>query len=234
VTAEYAYVGDELDLFARAVNWKAYWSSRVRPYLAGDVLEVGAGIGANTALLLNPAVRQWVCVEPDRTLAERLGGLTADAATRLRVVVGTLDAIGRDERFDAVLYIDVLEHIEDAAREARQAVSHLKPGGVLIVLAPAHQWLFSAFDEAVGHFRRYTRTTLAAVVPAGLTTEQLVYLDALGLLTSLGNRLVLNKWLPTPSQIQLWDRGLVPWSRRIDPWLGYRLGKTVLGIWRRE
>ncbi len=46
--SDFVYQGQELDLFARARNWKAYWRSHVEPFLSGDVLEVGAGSGVNT------------------------------------------------------------------------------------------------------------------------------------------------------------------------------------------
>ena len=49
--ADFVYAGGELMLFAQAQNWKRYWSSALRNYLQGDVLEAGAGIGANTVLL---------------------------------------------------------------------------------------------------------------------------------------------------------------------------------------
>jgi 16S rRNA A1518/A1519 N6-dimethyltransferase RsmA/KsgA/DIM1 with predicted DNA glycosylase/AP lyase activity len=69
---EFRYVGSELDLFASCRNWKAYWAAQVRPFILGDVLEVGAGIGSNTALLDFDRLRRWVCLEPDARLAEQL------------------------------------------------------------------------------------------------------------------------------------------------------------------
>ena len=59
------YVGGELDLFAQAQRWKDYWISRLRPFIAGSVLEVGAGIGANTVLLRTQSQARWLCLEPD-------------------------------------------------------------------------------------------------------------------------------------------------------------------------
>jgi len=44
---------------------------------------------------------------------------------------------------------------------------------------------------------------------------------------------LLQQSMPTPHQIRLWDRFLVPPSRVVDPLLGYRVGKTILGVWRR-
>jgi len=234
--SDFVYTGTELELFAAAVNWKAYWQSHVAPHLSGDVLEVGAGLGANTAALSGPANSRWVCLEPDRTLAERLARSLAESRhpKRYRVVVGTVADLSRDDRFDAILYIDVLEHIADDGLELVEASAHLKPGGAVIVLAPAHQWLFTPFDEAVGHYRRYTKRTLASVGPPGLRIEWLVYLDTVGLLASMGNRAVLNRRMPTAGQIHFWDSWLVPCSVRLDPWLRHSMGKSVLAVWRKS
>ena len=135
--------------------------------------------------------------------------------------------------FDSILYIDVLEHIEDDRGELSRAAALLRPRGFLVVLSPAHPRLFSEFDAAIGHHRRYTRSTLAAAAPEGLELVRLVYLDSVGLLASLGNRLLLRESMPTPRQIALWDRVMVRLSTRLDPILRHRLGKSVLGVWRR-
>ncbi len=101
------------------------------------------------------------------------------------------------------------------------------------MLAPAHQWLFTPFDEAIGHYRRYTRSSLRAAAPEGLALIRLVYLDAVGMLASLGNRLLLHSASPNPRQIALWDRVMVPLSRRVNPLLLHSLGKSVVGVWRK-
>ena len=58
------------------------------------------------------------------------------------------------------------------------------------------------------------------------------YLDTAGLIASLGNRLLLRSAMPTEKQLGFWDRRLVPVSRTIDPLLRYRLGKSIVGVWR--
>jgi 16S rRNA A1518/A1519 N6-dimethyltransferase RsmA/KsgA/DIM1 with predicted DNA glycosylase/AP lyase activity len=86
-TVSMPYVGAELELFARAANWKAYLARQIRPFLAGDVLEVGAGMGANTALFLTPAVRRWTCLEPDGRLASRIDR-QSDSRVAIRLARG--------------------------------------------------------------------------------------------------------------------------------------------------
>jgi SAM-dependent methyltransferase len=224
----------ELSLFDQAANWKSYWASFVRPHLRGRVLEVGAGSGGSIPLLID-GVREWLCLEPDAVLAARLAEKIATGAlpSRCSLQTATLRDLPSDQRFDAILYMDVLEHLDDDAGEAARAAAHLAPGGSLIVLSPAHQFLFSPFDAAAGHFRRYSRDSLRAIVPGWLEPVTLIYLDSVGMLLSLGNRLALRSARPKPGALHFWNDWVVPASRQVDPLFGYAVGKSVLGIWRR-
>lgn len=214
----YSYIGRELDLFRRAANWKRYWAEQVRPYLRGEVLEVGAGIGGSTEALPVHAANRWLCLEPDAWLAQTLaarveaGELTGPLAVR----IGSTRDLQADELFDAVLYADVLEHIEEDAAEVERVARHIKPGGHLIALSPAHNWLFTTFDDAVGHYRRYDLQEFAALAPSSLRVTHARYLDSCGLWASAGNRLLLKSGTPTAAQIGVWDRVLVPVSTWLD------------------
>jgi SAM-dependent methyltransferase len=234
VSGTETYPGNELELFADARHWKGYLAALLRPHLGGAVLEVGAGLGATTAALCDGSQRPWLCLEPDPAMARAL--TDAVAAGRLpaccRVVRGTLADLAPDAVFDAIAYIDVLEHIAADADELDQAARRLAPGGRLIVVVPAHRWLYSAFDAAIGHHRRYTRESLARVVPRRLERVTLRYLDSVGLLASAANRLFLRRRLPTRAQIAVWDGVMVPLSRRLDPLMAFAAGKSVLGVWR--
>lgn len=230
-SSEYHYEGSELALFEKARNWKAYWRGQIAPYVQGDVLEVGAGIGANTRLLAGLRFLRWTCLEPDATLA---GKIELPGGDRYRKVVGTVQDLPLNERFDSILYIDVLEHIEDDRAELAVASGRLNRGGTLIVLSPAHPFLYTEFDRAIGHHRRYTRSSLRALKPAELFENQLIYLDSAGMLASGANRLLLKSAMPSERQILAWDRLLVPMSRVIDGIIGRRIGKTVIGIWQRR
>jgi SAM-dependent methyltransferase len=231
---DFAYPGQELAIFAHAKNWKAYWSSFLLPYLRQSVLEIGAGIGTNTVLLNTAQPQRWVCLEPDKHLLKELQrSLKQYPPGCYETFEGTLEKLPSTELFDTILYIDVLEHIENDHAELKRAAAHLKRGGRLVILSPAHQWLFSKFDASIGHYRRYTRRTLLAIAPPNLRLERAIYLDAFGLFLSLANRLLLRQDLPTVRQIQFWDRFVVPVSRLIDPGLFHRAGKSVLVIWQK-
>ncbi|MFP5501653.1 MAG: class I SAM-dependent methyltransferase [Candidatus Sericytochromatia bacterium] len=229
----FEYLGSELELFATARHWKTYLKDQLAPHLGQDVLEVGAGLGGTTALLAGPQQRRWVCLEPDPALAERITAAIAKESLPegCTVRVGTLAEAPELVGFDTILYIDVLEHIEADREELAIAAERLRPGGRLVVLSPAHQWLFSPFDAAIGHYRRYDRRSLERITPSGARLVSIRFLDSVGMLASSANRLVLKSAHPTPAQIHFWDSTLVPISRRIDPWFGHRLGKSILAVW---
>ena len=225
---DFAYVGNELDLFADATNWKSYVHFHLQAYLSGDILEVGAGIGSATVALNHRVQRRWVCLEPDRALADRLKSNIPAELTKCEVMVGTVADLAPDERFDGILYIDVLEHIEGDAMELARAAMHLKPNGTLSILAPALPWLFSPFDASIGHYRRYTKSSLRSIAPQGLREKKCVYLDSVGFLASLGNKLFLRSRIPSKAQIHFWDRSMVPISRFVDRALRYAIGRSIL------
>lgn len=229
------YKGSELELFAEAANWKRYLKAELSPYLGESVLEVGAGLGGTTAFLCGSTARRWLCLEPDTALAAELASKIGSGALpgACEALNGTIADLEAKDFFDTILYVDVLEHIGEDAGELRMAAARLLPAGRLVVLAPAHQSLFSKFDREIGHFRRYSIDSLAALRPEGLRTLRLDYLDSAGLLASWGNRLLLRQAMPTPAQIALWDRLLVPASRLLDPLLRRRLGKSVLAVWEK-
>ena len=227
----FQYMGSELEIFAHARHWKSYVQSKLRPYLVGDILEVGAGIGGTTQALNDGTQRRWICLEPDSEFARKIGLLSHLRNCEVRV--GMLPDIKAQEKFDAILYIDVLEHIKEDARELHQAAQHLNTNGVIIVLAPAFPWLYTPFDAAIGHFRRYTRKSLRAVAPYGLREEKSIYLDSFGVLASAGNLLFLQATNASVGQMRFWDNYLVPLSRFMDPLVAFSLGRSVLAIWRK-
>ena len=116
----------------------------------------------------------------------------------------------------------------------RAAAARLHSGGHLVVLAPAFPALFSEFDRAVGHCRRYTVATLTALTPETLDVINTRYLDSLGACLSAANRLVLRRSMPTTANILFWDRYVVPASRVFDHALGRFVGRSVVCIWKKK
>ena len=90
------------------------------------------------------------------------------------------------ESLDAVLSVDVLEHIADHTAALREAARILTPGGVLVLVVPAHEWLRTSRDAYLGHLRRYARRDLERLIQAtGLRIQRSTFFaipSAFGLL----------------------------------------------------
>lgn len=159
---------------------------RLRPTVQRPLIcDVGAGCGLNLVELPK---------EYDVTGME-----SSDDAIRFcgerggRVVKGELPSFipFPPGSFDAVLLLDVLEHVE-RDREALSNVSEvLKDGGIVLVTVPAYPWLWTKRDDFHGHKRRYTRSTLEKLVlGAELRIALLTYFNTLLFLPAAGARLV--------------------------------------------
>ena len=132
-----------------------------------DALEVGCGQGGFGARLAQRY--HYVGVEPDATSCTVAQARVAAAGGVGEVRHGDLSVVKPDETFDLVVAFEVIEHIEDDVTALAEWVSHLRPGGWLVLSTPAWQKRFGPADEMVGHFRRSARPTIRCVTaPRGL------------------------------------------------------------------
>ncbi len=233
---EIPYIGNELEVFQFAKGWKSYFGSFLRPYLKGKVLEVGAGIGSTTKYLCNGKQSDWVCLEPDSKLYGELQRKIegAELPDCCRAVKGITRDLPAGEKFDAILYIDVIEHIEKDKEELAFAQTILNDGGYLIVLVPAHQFLYSPFDKAIGHYRRYNKKMLQKIGPENLHLDWIKYLDSFGLLASVLNKYILKQDYPSVKQIIFWDNVMIRISKLTDLFVLYQFGKSLVSIWKKN
>jgi len=233
--SEIPYIGNELHLFQYASNWKKYYAKNLKPFIKGDVLEVGAGIGGTTTYLYDGSQRSWLCLEPDSGLFKELEAKieNKELPASCTCIKGIVPDLKTDQKFDTILYIDVIEHIEDDYTELIETTKHLKPGGHLIILVPANQYLFNEFDKAIGHYRRYTKKKLIATVPPELHLKKIKYMDSLGFIASMANKFFLKQDYPTLKQINLWDKLIIPISRISDIITINSFGKSLIGIWQK-
>jgi len=141
------------------------------------ILEVGCGSG-NVLRVLKRLAAERGSVEG----LELSGDAAAVARTRtgLPVTPGYLSDLNPALRFDIIAAFDVLEHIADETGVLAQMGERLRPGGRILLTVPAHQSLWSPFDVASGHERRYTLTSLRRVLRrSGLDVEYMTYFMSL-------------------------------------------------------
>lgn len=96
-----------------------------------------------------------------------------------------------DGGFDIVTSMDVLEHLPEEKALLETARNSLRPGGFLLASAPALPWLYSSWDKELGHYRRYSRSTLKAVVSiAGFDILKSSYAVSYAIIPMLVRRLI--------------------------------------------
>jgi FkbM family methyltransferase len=176
----------DLVKLARAHRLSAWMYAQFRTRAHGSVIEVGAGIGTFSRLILAGGARRIVLVEPEpgsaRELERRLGGdkRVTVLCEQLSETAGLAPERGRN---DFVLCQNVLEHIEHDAGAVRAMAATLRPGGAMTLLVPAHPRLFGSLDRAYGHHRRYSRARVRALLAdAGLVVEEIRCFNLLGIL----------------------------------------------------
>jgi SAM-dependent methyltransferase len=120
-------------------------------------LDIGAGAGGNTRVLETSG---WQATALEFSDA----GVELARERGLDVVQGDARAIPfPDDHFGLVVAYDVLEHISEDDQVVAEIARVVRPGGRVLIAVPADPRLWSPHDEAIGHFRRYTRPELIAL-----------------------------------------------------------------------
>jgi hypothetical protein len=116
---EISYICNVLRLFPYAQNCKRYYGNLIDPYIKGKVLEVWADMGSTTTYLCDGHHEEWLCLQPDPTLyTEGKGKMDGKALPGWYKSQQDVSAdIDATEKYDTILYIDVIEHVEDDRRD---------------------------------------------------------------------------------------------------------------------
>jgi 2-polyprenyl-3-methyl-5-hydroxy-6-metoxy-1,4-benzoquinol methylase len=236
LTPSFRYGSDELDAMACANNYYQWILSCWRPYLAGTVVELGAGIGTFSALLLTTRVERVILVEAAEDLLPRLLRQVG-SHPRVTVVRGELHQARRElgsKSTDCVVAVNVLEHIADDVSVIRAAHDLLVPGGIILLFAPALPFLYGSLDSQFGHVRRYTKASLATILyQAQFSIVNLRYVNILGTLPWLLAGRVLRRRRLTPRLVSLTDRTIIRLTALLERKLNPPFGQGVMAVARR-
>jgi SAM-dependent methyltransferase len=220
-----------LERLEEAGNFTRWVGEEIRPFLRGRALEVGCGTGTYTELLA-----RWcdevVAVDLDPAFAAVARERFAREA-RVRVIEGDARLLPELGRFDSIVMLDVLEHIEDDVAMLRMLGDRLTQAGRLVLKVPAVPALYGALDAAIGHHRRYSRRSLAdAAGRAGLALEACRSFNLAAAPGWWVNGRLLGRTHPPEAQLRLYDR-LVPVFRFIDRVSGPPIGTSLIAAVRR-
>jgi SAM-dependent methyltransferase len=223
------YVGKDLEAMSFAERYHQWVLDEFRQYLHGEVVEVGAGSGNFTSLLAEVEIERLVSFEPSANMFQHLLECV-ERYEHVEAINGFFNRESGDHqsRYDAVTYINVLEHIEDDLAELQFVREALKPGGSVCIFVPALSWLYSDLDREVGHFRRYHKKNLVNLVKdAGFEVVRAKYFDMLGILPWY-IVFVLMKQKISGSNVSLYDKYAVPAVRWLESIVTPPVGKNIL------
>ncbi|MDQ1299444.1 MAG: hypothetical protein QG636_112 [Patescibacteria group bacterium] len=228
------YDGRDLEAMSFAKNYHEWILAMFRPFLRGKVAEVGAGSGSFSELLLEESIAELVAIEPSDDMYRLLVDETKHDE-RVQTYNGFFSGIGaeRPSYFDTVVYVNVLEHVEDDRGELIAVFEALRPGGHLCIFVPALPWLYSAHDASIGHHRRYLKGLLVASARSiGFEIVEARYFDFFGIVPWFV-LMTLLKTKPGAGKVAFYDRLVVPVARMIESLVTPPIGKNVLLVVRK-
>ncbi len=224
-------MAEALDNLVAASNYADWIVDMAQPHLGPEILEVGAGHGTLTERLarhgkVTATDLSERCVN---TLRERYGSVPD-----VEVLHGDVESATAGRAFDSAVLVNVLEHIADDGAALNALWNGLRPGGTVVLFVPAFEALYGEFDRMVGHYRRYRRNELAALVSGcGFDVVESRYVNSVGALAWWLMVRQLNRFPKSSRSIRLYDRAVTPLVRRVEAFRPPPFGQSVFCVGRR-
>lgn len=226
------YTGHDLEALADMPNYYGWIVDIFRPWLHGHTMEIGTGIGTVAQQILND-VECLDLVEPSDNLKKFLpANLVNDE--RVSIFTQTLEQRLSEmdaDICDAVIMVNVLEHIENDEEALIGLRRVLKTSGHLLLFVPALEALFSDLDRLHGHYRRYHRRQLSELMQkCGFRIKYVRYFDIAGVLPWWLINTIGGKTDFEPKMAKIYDRVAVPLTRTIERLIPPPFGKNLIVI----
>jgi len=228
---KFFYSGNELEALAGADHYYDAIVAHFDGMLGGRVVEVGAGIGTSAEHILRRGrPRELVLLEPAENNFPIVAERYRDEPC-VRVLYGYLEQYADTLTADALVAVNVLEHVRDDVRFLRAARRVLSPGGRVLLAVPALPALFGSLDRAFEHHRRYTKPLLSArLAEAGFRNVRLRWFNLPGVGVWFVAARLLRQRTIHPAAMQLYDRLVIPWVSRLERRWEPPAGQSLIAI----
>lgn len=231
------YSGRDLEAMSWALNYHRWILQKFQPFLGRRVVEVGAGTGSFSELLLKSDLESLSLVEPSPEMFAQLTARLSKTSRQIPITTYSstfrkaAEKIRSGQHPDSIIYVNVLEHIEDDEAELRAVNEALEGNGRVFIFVPALSWLFGPFDRQIGHHRRYEKKELTAkCTSAGFKVIQVEYFDFFGILPWWIKYRFLKSEQLEHSAVKIYDDYVVPVARVIEKNVVPPLGKNLILI----
>jgi glycosyltransferase involved in cell wall biosynthesis len=181
IFTEDQYGSQILGRLNRAPRFTQWMADVIRPFIGERVLEIGAGTG-NLTLHLIPRKLYWASDINPHYLTYLQNLIPDHPYLRVGYTDGEKhDSYPSDEKFDTVICLNVVEHLENDFGALRNIFEALEDTGRAIVLVPYGPWMYGTLDKVLGHHRRYTRDQFTGLAArAGFQLEALISFNRFG------------------------------------------------------
>ncbi len=205
----------------------------IAPYIGQRVLEVGCGLGNLFPRLLDRELVYGIDISE-----ESINELQRTFAHTPNVQACVCDICAPNvlhlsiNAFDTIISLNVLEHIVDDNLAFANMRKLLAGSGHLIIIVPAHRWLYGTMDSSIGHFRRYDKEQMRVkLTQAGFEIITQQYLNFAGALGWLVSGKILRKKTPPANQLRLFNL-LVPFLQYVETKIESPVGVSLLSVAR--
>lgn len=230
------YVGKDLEAMSFAVNYHRWILDEFRPFLGKRAVEVGAGTGLFSELLLAENLDALSLVEPSEMFDHLRKNISqVETAKEINfhqaVFAGVHRQIADHYKPDSIIYVNVLEHIEDDIAELKMIYQSLPEKGRCFIFVPALQTLYGEFDRKIGHFRRYSKKEIAEKCESvGFRVLKLKYFDFAGIFPWYVKYKMLKSDSLESGAVALYDKIAVPLVSRFEKYFSMPVGKNILVV----
>jgi SAM-dependent methyltransferase len=222
-----------LEIVSEAPRYNAWMYETIAPWIGRRILEVGSGIGNMSEQLLRGNPEHMVLTDIDPWYQEQV---RARFGSRPEIRVEGLELPDRStaarfgaDRIDTVVALNVVEHIEHDVEAVRSMAEIVTPGGRVVILVPAMQALYGEMDRELGHFRRYSKRSLASVITAaGLRVERLTWFSRFSVVGWWFNGRVRRQRFIPVRQLRMLD-AMVP-VLRMERFLPLPFGLSLIAV----
>jgi SAM-dependent methyltransferase len=228
------YRGKDLEAMSFAVKYHRWLLDEFRPFVGQNIVEVGAGKGSFSEMLLDLKPEALSLVEPSEMFDDLVRNISANSnGTRVSFFHSIFESakpeILSTTKPDTIIYVNVLEHIEDDMHELRLIRDSLEAGGRCLLFVPAMRALLSEFDRDLGHFRRYRKGDLEKNVrDAGFKILRSKYFDLAGVAPWFVKYRILRSRNLGGGAVSMYDNLVVPIMRHLESIVTPPIGKNIL------
>jgi len=224
---------NDLQLMSKASNYLDWQVRLIKPYLRGVQLEIGAGVGNFTKSLARDSISH-IAIEPDIFCFKQLLQKTSDQdnVTVLNIRSEELpQETDLPSKFDSIVALNVLEHIEDDKEAICSWGKMLTQHGNIILLVPYGEWLYGAIDQRLHHHRRYSKQMVLELAKnAGFKIVHFNYINCLGMWAWYWNNKIAKRSHQNSQQIFIFDKLIVPWLSRLESLIPPPFGQSIFVV----